>query len=77
MIDNLKIGNAVTTVFRTSSLPDENVIENYKNISEKVYATGKIKREETDKYGIVELIYNLDTHRLIKRNLEGSAICIK
>lgn len=78
LINDLNIGNSVTTVFRNFSLPDESIIDSYKNVSEKVYSTGKIKKEkEPDKYGIVELVYNLDKHSIIKRSLEGNAICVK
>ncbi|MFQ9298158.1 MAG: hypothetical protein ACLR4X_07020 [Clostridia bacterium] len=65
--------NSVTTVFRNCSLPDEGLLKRYKNKSDKLYCTGKIKKEKIRKdCGIVKMTVDI-FNRSIKNEVFGDA----
>ena len=60
-LDNIKIfSNSITTVFRSSHLPDEKMMKEYKKKSDKLYCTSHIdKNQNLEDYGIVKLTVDL------------------
>lgn len=59
---------ACTTVYRSGSLPRDEILDKYKIISKNIYSTGDIKknvREEKKHYGLIEVEYSLKTKEMI------------
>lgn len=74
-LNNVKFfSTSVTTVFRNSNLPNEDLIKRYKKKSDKLYCTGKMKKESIkEDYGIVKLtvdIFNRTIEEKISKNVE-------
>lgn len=63
-----------TTIKKTSSLPNENVLKSYMAICEQVNATGSLKQKPLDKFGIVSYSFDLFGKRVVKIHCEGNAI---
>lgn len=73
LCDVEEISNSVTTVFRTSKLPNPEIVNFYKKKSNKVYCTGNIDQTlNKEEYGVVE--FDIDIiNSTIKENFEANA----
>ncbi|MBE5812504.1 MAG: hypothetical protein E7314_02470 [Clostridiales bacterium] len=72
LLQDTKIFDSVTTVYRSSNLPAKAVLDKYKVKSDKVYSTGNIERGEGT-YGILHSMVNIK-ESTIKEELIGEAI---
>lgn len=54
------ISNSITTVYRKRNLPDKEILEKYRKISDDIYCTSDVERKNNkEKYGIVKFTVNI------------------
>ncbi len=68
-----KVENAVTTVFRSSRLPDLNILKQYQEVSNHLHSTGPLMEKGKENFGIVEIEFNLSTKEIMY-NYSGEAL---